>query len=225
VRNLALRALDRVRGATGPRAFESLYGPLAPLYDRVSAFFFAGQWGVWQRYALEFVQGRDVLELGYGTGEAALELCRRGYAPVGVDASRRMRLLAARKLERYGCRARLLIGSSTALPLPDASVDTILSTFPSGYIADRRTWAEACRVLRPGGRLVVLLSGELLPVDHRSKLLIRFHSLVYGPRSAGAELNWPPVPGFEISYHTHRDNRGTAHLLLAEKPAEGSSTR
>ena len=215
----AERLLHRLRLATGFRAFEALYGSLAPFYDHISRFFFAGQWAVWQQSALEHLRGRDVLELGYGTGELILELCRRGYEPVGVDLSPRMRLIAGRKLRRHGCAAQLLLGSSTGLPLPDGSFDTIISTFPSAYIADARTWEEAGRVLRPGGRVVVVLSGELLPVDHRSRLLIRFHRLVYGRRQSPTELRWPPIPGFELSHHTHATEGGIAHLLLADKSA------
>ncbi len=217
MRSLQDRLLDRLRVATGPRAFQSLYGTLAPFYDRISSFFFAGQWSVWQRYALDFIEGREVLELGYGTGELALEMCRRGYVLTGVDASPRMWLIATSKLERCGCSARLTVGSATALPLPDTAVDAVVSTFPSSYIADSRTWAEAHRVLRPAGRLVVVLSGELLPVDHRSKLLIRFHRLVYGSQHSPAGVGWPDVPGFRISHHTRGNSRGTAYILVAEK--------
>lgn len=209
--------LDRVRRRAGPAAFEALYGSLAPFYDRISGFFFAGQWAVWQRTALEFVRGTDVLELGYGTGEMAAELCRRGYAVVGIDRSPRMRLQASRKLAHAGCMARLLLGSAGALPLPDGSIDTIVSTFPSGYIAEPPTWREAGRVLRPGGRVVVVLSGELLPVDHRNRLLLRFHALVYGGRGSGSPPTWPDIPGFRVSYHSRENERGIAHLLVAER--------
>lgn len=209
--------LDRLRSATGPRLFEALYGGLAPLYDHISSFFFAGQWRVWQRAALSFVQGSDVLEVGYGTGELALELCRRGYSPVGIDVSPRMHLIATRRLREYGCRARLYVGSSTDLPFASDSLDTVISTFPSAYVMLPRTWDEVHRVLRLGGRFVIVLSGELLPVDHRSKLLIRFHRFVYG-NHAGASLPcWSAIPGFDLTTHVHCTSKGVAHILLAEK--------
>ncbi len=209
--------LDRVRRRAGPAAFEALYGSLAPYYDRISGFFFAGQWVIWQRTALEFVRGTDVLELGYGTGEIAVELCRRGHAVVGIDRSPRMRLQASRKCAREGCTPRLLLGSASALPLPNGSVDTIVSTFPSSYIVDPRTWREARRILRPGGRVVIVLSGELLPVDRCSKLLLRFHALVYGERGSGGAPCWPAIPGFRLTYHSRGNERGIAHLLVAER--------
>jgi SAM-dependent methyltransferase len=104
-------------------------------------------------------------------------------------------------------------------------VDSLLSTFPSGYIWDPATWAEARRVLRPGGRFVVVLGGELLPVDHRSRLLIRFHSLVYGDRGAPGATAPPEFPGFRTRLLTRRDARGVAQVLVAEKVADGGPGR
>lgn len=210
-----------MRAVVGPRLFEALYSSLAPFYDHVSKFFFAGQWSVWQQAALEWVQGEHVLELGYGTGDLLLEMCRRGYQPFGVDLSRRMHLIASRKLRRHSCAARLYIGSSIALPFGDERFEAVVSTFPSGYILDSRTWQEVHRVLRPGGRFIIVISNELLPVDHRSKLLVRFHNFVYGGRHGGSDLPPPARPGFKTSAHTWRNNRGRAYILVAEKrPAE-----
>lgn len=209
--------LARLRSATGPRLFEALYKSLAPLYDYISRFFFAGQWSVWQQASLSFVQGSDVLELGYGTGELALEMCGRGYYPVGIDLSPRMHLIARRKLRQRGCRAQLHVGSSTNLPFAAQSFDAVLSTFPSAYIMQTHTWREVHRVLRPGGRFVIVLSGELLPVDHQSQLLIRFHRFVYGGQAGASFPGWPAMPGFNLSSHVHRTPRGLAQILLAEK--------
>ncbi len=211
------RLLDRLRLAVGPRVFEALYGSAAPLYDQVSKFFFAGQWSVWQLNALSYVDGSRVLELGYGTGDLALEMCRRGYQVTGVESSPRMHRIARAKLRRAGCRATLLVGSSAMLPLADECVDAVVSTFPSGYILWEQTWREAHRVLRTGGTFAIVLSGELLPVDHRSKLLICFHALVYGKRYTTTDIVWPDVPGFDLRYERRANEQGVASLLVARK--------
>ncbi len=211
------RLVDRLRLAVGPHVFEALYGSAAPLYDQVSKFFFAGQWGVWQLNVLSYIEGSRVLELGYGTGDLAVEMCRRGYQVTGVESSPRMHRIARAKLRRAGCRAALLVGSSAVLPLADECVDAVVSTFPSGYIVWEQTWREVHRVLRNGGTFAVVLSGELLPVDHRSKLLIRFHALVYGKRNTTADIVWPDVPGFELRYKRHANEQGVASLLVARK--------
>jgi ubiquinone/menaquinone biosynthesis C-methylase UbiE len=209
--------MDRLRLAVGPRVFEALYGTAAPLYDQVSTFFFAGQWSVWQLNALTYIKGSRVLELGYGTGDLALEMCRRGYEVTGVESSPRMHRIARAKLRRAGCRANLLVGSSSALPLGDECIDAVVSTFPSGYILWDQTWGEVHRVLRTGGTFAIVLSGELLPVSHRSKLLIRFHEMVYGKRDTNANIVWPDVPGFDTAYERHANEQGIASLLVARK--------
>ena len=180
-------------------------------------FFFAGQWTTWQRRALDYIEGRRVLELGYGTGVLALEMCRRGYEVTGIDLSPRMHRIARAKVRRGGCRATLLVGSAAKLPVPDGSVDAVVSTFPTRFIVWEETWIEVHRVLRPGGTFAIVLSGELLPVDHRSKLLIHFHTLVYGKRGIPAAIAWPEVPGFDLRHERHANSHGVADLLVAYK--------
>lgn len=213
--------LGSIQRQVGAAAFESLYGPLAPFYDRIASFFFAGQWAVWRRAALDHVAGEDVLEIGHGTGELLLELCRRGLRPYGLDLSPAMRAITRRKLKREGCAARLLRGDAAHIPLPDAALDVVVSTFPSGYILRPETWREVHRVLRPGGVFVVVLSGRLLPWDRRSRLLDRFHSAVYGERDHGVELDAFAFHGFALEADTRTDDRGVAELVVARRSWEG----
>ncbi len=207
----------RARVTPARRVFGVLYGVLAPAYDYVSNFFFAGQWTVWQRYALDFARGQALLEIGYGTGDLVLEMCRRGYRPCGVDASWRMRRIAHRKLHHRACHATLLVGDAASLPFIDGSFATVISTFPSEYILDPAVWSEARRVLRPGGRMVVVLSGELTPYDRRSRLLIRFHRFVYRASRHMPPLDHFQFPGFRVAYARRGDERGAAHLVVAER--------
>ena len=217
VSSATIRLIDRARGSLASWIFEALYGSFALCYDRISKFFFAGQWSVWQRTALDHLEGGRVLELGYGTGDLALEMCSRGYEVMGVDSSPRMHRIARVKLWRGGCQGTLLIGSSAALPLSDGSVDAVVSTFPSSYILSEETWTEAWRVLRIGGSFVIVLSGRLLAVDHRSKMLIRFHSLIYGEQRPTAHLDWSVTPGFDLRFERHANAQGVADLLIARK--------
>jgi ubiquinone/menaquinone biosynthesis C-methylase UbiE len=73
------------------------------------------------------------------------------------------------------CRAR-----AQALPFPDACFDSVVSTFPSDYIIEGHTLAEVRRVLRHGGRLVVVPAGWLNPVGARGRLFEAVARLVYG---------------------------------------------
>lgn len=203
-------------GRAASTLFHWLYGPLAPAYDLVSRVFFAGEWAEWQRCAVELVRGPAVLEIGFGTGSVAAELAADGLDVYGVDPSAQMLRLARRKLIRRGLSAHLTYGSAQALPFPSGRFDSLVSTFPSSYILDRRTWAEVHRVLRPGGRFVVLLGGELRPTSVRTRVLHRFHRMVYStPRAAPPPL--PETDGFILTEQARETTGGTAHILLAEK--------
>jgi SAM-dependent methyltransferase len=97
--------------------------------------------------------GHDVLDVGCGTGESTVLLHRRvgaGARVVGLD-------LAVEHVARARARGdgpRFVVGSATALPLPDASVDRVLALECAFHFPDRtRFFAEAHRVLRPGGVL------------------------------------------------------------------------
>ena len=170
-------------------AFWLLYNPLAPFYDWVSRTFFAGQWRTWQRAAIPPLAGLGlrVLEVGCGTGDLQADLRAAGYAAVGVDLSAAILRVARRKAGRAGVPSRLVRGHSTALPFAAAAFDAVVSTFPSEYIFAPATLAEIMRVLRPGGRLVVVPVGVVLPVDRRTSLLDRLTGLVYGQPRGGAD--------------------------------------
>ncbi len=209
-----------LRAAVASRIFQQLYGPLAPSYDFISSFFFAGEWAVWQRSALQYIKGTDLLEVGYGTGELLLEMCRRGCRPYGIEPSHRMRSVALRKLRRSGCKPILLPGTSSQIPLSDASVDSIVSTFPSAYILDEATWREAWRVLRPAGRYVVVLGGRLRPWNFRSRLLDRFHAVLYGSAGRPTPTEGLAFPGFALTFPVSETERGTTYLLVGTKQPE-----
>jgi ubiquinone/menaquinone biosynthesis C-methylase UbiE len=97
------------------------------------------------------------LEIGVGTG-LNLPLYDRDIHLIGVDLSPAMLAQAARRqLRQRPTRLQLVEADASALPLPDASVDTVVSTLVfCGMPTPTRALAEARRVLRPGGRLVML---------------------------------------------------------------------
>jgi ubiquinone/menaquinone biosynthesis C-methylase UbiE len=162
--------------------FETLYKNKY-LYRFASTVPFAGQWRVWQRLVLTRIHGHDVLELGCGLGDLLADMARAGYACLAVEQSPQMVKAARETLQRrkLGDRAWVIQGSARHLPFSDASFDTVVSTFPSEYIYDPDTIAEVERVLRPGGRLVVVEGANILPVGFLQPLLVLIQMLVYGP--------------------------------------------
>lgn len=162
--------------------FETLYKNRY-LYRFASTVPFAGQWRVWQRLVLSRIYGSDVLELGCGLGDLLAEMIEAGYTCRAVEHSPAMVKAARDTLQRrkVGEKSWVLQGSAQHLPFAGASFDTVVSTFPTEYIYDSDTLAEVERVLRPGGRLVIIEGANLLPVGFLQPLLVLMQMLVYGP--------------------------------------------
>ena len=146
---------------------------------------------------IDLAPGQDVLDLGSGGGLDVLLSARR-VAPdgtaYGVDMTEEMLRLAEQNRAEAGVEnARFLRGAIEDLPLPDGSVDVVISNCVINLSTDKdRVLAEAFRVLRPGGRFAVAdivllrdleprlmtvvelwtgcISGALTTEDYRAKL-------------------------------------------------------
>src|SRR5918994_3525397 len=109
---------------------------------------------------IDLQPGQDVLDLGSGGGIDVLLSARR-VGPTGrvygVDMTPEMLELARANQARAGAtNVEFLEGRIEAVPLPDASVDVVLSNCVVNLSADKdAVFAEASRVLRPGGRLAI----------------------------------------------------------------------
>jgi SAM-dependent methyltransferase len=115
------------------------------------------------RAALDLKAGEDVLDIGSGPGFLASEMAETigpAGSVTGLDASDAMLALAsARAWPRPAGSAPVEFGAglATALPYPDHSFSAVVATQVYEYVADMpAALAEAHRVLRPGGRLLVL---------------------------------------------------------------------
>lgn len=131
-------------------------------YDRLAPIYDAAEWAVerraaaWRRALWASIREADVLELGIGTGRN-LPYHPTSARVTGLDLSPRMLERARRRAARLGSRARLEVADAQALPHPDASFDIVVATFFLCTVPDpNRALAEARRVLRPGGRLLLL---------------------------------------------------------------------
>jgi arsenite methyltransferase len=104
--------------------------------------------------------GETVLDLGSGAGADVLISARR-VAPtgkaIGLDMTDEMLDLARANAREAGVRnVEFVKGYLEAMPLPDASVDVIISNCVINLSGDKpKTIAEAARVLRPGGRFAI----------------------------------------------------------------------
>ena len=104
--------------------------------------------------------GETVLDLGSGAGADVLISARRvapGGRAIGLDMTDEMLALARANAAEAGVtNAEFLQGYLEDIPLPDASVDVVISNCVINLAADKTVvLAEAARVLRPGGRFAV----------------------------------------------------------------------
>ena len=134
------------------------HGPTQSYYDRFSETYERERHHGYHRLVdeleLELVRrygaGRDVLEAGCGTGLLLREAAGFARQAVGLDLSRGM-LGAARQRG-----LRVMQGSLTDVPLPDASVDVVYSMKVLPHVPPiRDAVAELARVVRPGGHLLL----------------------------------------------------------------------
>lgn len=170
------------------RAFHLLYHQLAWSYDAVSALVSLGGWQAWGRAALPYLTGPRVLDLGHGPGHLLRELDGAGYIPTGIDNSPQMGRLARRRLAGRGLPARLVRGRGQSLPFSAGSFDTVVATFPAPYILEPDTLAAIRRVLRPGGRLVIVPEAELTGGDPAARATEWLYRIT-GQRSATVETS------------------------------------
>ncbi len=119
----------------------------------------------WRRQAarrLASSPDQVLLDLACGTGDLAIAAIRSGRPDrfvVGVDMAAQMLRLAEQKISRRGLaeRIRFVRGDGMSLPLADRSVDAAMIAFGIRNMPDTATCLnELHRVVRPGGRLVVL---------------------------------------------------------------------
>ena len=109
------------------------------------------------------LEGKDVVELGCGTGYVSAWLARRGARPIGVDITP-AQLDTARALQQeLGLEFPLIEADAADTGLPDASADLVVSEYGASIWVDPYRWIpEAARLLRPGGELVFLCNSTLV---------------------------------------------------------------
>jgi demethylmenaquinone methyltransferase / 2-methoxy-6-polyprenyl-1,4-benzoquinol methylase len=158
-------------GTSGPRPpgtleepqVQAMFDRIARLYDRMNSVMTAGLHHVWRRRAADLAAlapGDQALDVATGTGDLALELARRvapGGEVIGCDFAERMLELARMKPVPAGAAVRFETANALSLPYRDAEFAAATVGFGARNFSDLdRGLGEMARVVRPGGRVVVL---------------------------------------------------------------------
>ncbi len=204
----------QVAGATAPEGkaaqVHEMFSSIARRYDLLNTVLSFGFDKSWRRDATKAAfAGGAARVLDVATGTADLALALKKYRPeaeiIGVDFVEAMLQIGRRKAREQGLTVRLEQGDGLALPYPEGSFDALTIAYGLRNFADLdRGLAEFYRVLRPGGRVVVLefppppkgLFGSLFRV-YFLQVLPRLGGLVSGRKSAytylpDSVLKFPP---------------------------------
>jgi demethylmenaquinone methyltransferase/2-methoxy-6-polyprenyl-1,4-benzoquinol methylase len=133
-----------------------MFDRIARVYDRMNSLMTAGMHHRWRARAVELARvgsGDRALDVATGTGDLALGLRASGADVVGIDFSERMLELARQKAPGI----RFEQANALELPYAEGEFDVATVGFGARNFADlRRGLEEMVRVVRPGGRVVVL---------------------------------------------------------------------
>jgi ubiquinone/menaquinone biosynthesis methyltransferase len=150
-----------------PATPQALFDRVAPRYDLFNSLLSGGSDRRWRRMAahrLNVPPGGRVLDVATGTASLAIAVATEAPTAqvVGCDLNAAMLAVGARRVAGRGLedRVRLLRAPGEELPFDAGSFDAVCIAFAIDDMADRRRCAaEMARVLRPGGRLVLLELG------------------------------------------------------------------
>ncbi|MFY1634232.1 class I SAM-dependent methyltransferase [Solwaraspora sp. WMMB335] len=148
---------------------------LLPLYDPFSWLVGAGRVHQQLLDRADIRPGQRVLEIGCGIGNLLRALGRRqpDVDAVGIDPDQGALRLARRKAGRARLPIRYEVAFADDLPLPDGSVDRVLSSFMLHHLADEertRALREIRRVLHPDGQLHLVDIDGTAPGHGRGRL-------------------------------------------------------
>lgn len=162
------------------RAVRGMFASIAPRYDLLNRLLSAGQDQRWRRAMVDALPpvgaGERVLDLCTGTGDVAVLLAGRlhGGRVHGADFCEAMVARAPAKAESTERRPAFLVADAMALPLPDAAYRAVTVAFGLRNVEDPGAGLdEMGRVLRPGGRLLILEFGR--PHNRVFGALYRFY--------------------------------------------------
>jgi demethylmenaquinone methyltransferase/2-methoxy-6-polyprenyl-1,4-benzoquinol methylase len=158
-----------------PAQVRQMFDRIARHYNLINFLISLGQQQRWKRLVAELAQappGGLALDVCAGTGDIARALARLGARVVALDFSREMMAIGARRA--VGLPISYVQGDALALPFPDHALVAATIGFSLRNVAPRaQLFAEMSRVVRPGGRIVILETSQ--PPMRAVRAIFRAH--------------------------------------------------
>lgn len=195
------------------------YDRSAGSYDRIISWAEKALFGGGREWICSRARG-EVLEIAVGTGRN-LPFYPEDVRLTGMELSPKMLNIAHRRARELGREDDLLLGDAQNLPFSDASFDTVVATLALCTIPDdRRAVAEAARVLRPGGRLLLLehVRSLVLPVRMVQRVLEPLTLLLDHDHLLREPLRHVEDAGLVVE-RLERSKWGVVERLAARKPS------
>lgn len=134
--------------------YDAFYSRYANIYDRLIKFF--PLWRNWLDNTLPYIQGPKVLEVSFGTGYLLTRYASQ-YKSFAIDLNPDLARIAWGNLRQHNLSAHLQVANVEHIPYPAGEFDSLLNTMAfTAYPDAERALAEITRVLKPGGRLIIL---------------------------------------------------------------------
>lgn len=194
----------------GPKSedIKNLFASVAHRYDKANDAMTFGLAHLWRRKLVSWSEakaGDRVLDCATGTGDLAIEF-KRVVGPtgsvLGTDFCAEMLELAPPKAAKAGLEIQFQIADATQLDLPDGQFDISSIAYGIRNVSDpQKALSEMARVVRPGGRVMVLETGDA--PEHALKPFFEFYFRKIIPRVGG----W--VTGKRFAYeYLNNSSRG-----------------
>lgn len=199
---------------------QGLWDRYAPRYDRDIRLFERLQFGGGREWVCEQATG-EVLEVAVGTGRNFAHYPKQ-VRLTGIDLSPVMLDLARVRAAELGREAVLSEADAQALPFPDASFDTVVCTLGlCGFPDERAAIAQMHRVLRPGGRLLLLdhIGSHHKLIWFGQRLLEKMTLRTLGDYQTRRPLPLVEQAGFVVE-RAERRKAGTVERVAALKPGQ-----
>lgn len=138
-------------------------------------------------------EGETVVDVGCGTGNAALLAAERGARVIGVDPAERLLEVAAGAAEERDLAAEFVIGEAASMPVSNAEADVVVSVFGVIFAPDpAAAAAELARVTKSDGRIVIAAWIPGGPISDAVRL----------SRETLAEIRGDPPPARPFAWHS-----------------------